>query len=164
MVRAVLVVVLSLVVPSWPALGTDHPMTRATLKGLSGVQVVVEGFDEENRRAGFNVRTFQTDVELKLRMAGIKVLSEKKSWSAPVQPYLYVQVASMADEPGEIAAYLIRLQLDQGVRLVRAKTFAFAATWSVSWLGQGSVQNVRDRLKDRVDLFLNAWLSVNPKE
>lgn len=39
----------------------DTEMTRATLKGLPGVYVLVEDFTEQNKAAGFDERIFQTD-------------------------------------------------------------------------------------------------------
>ena len=42
----------------------------ATLKGLAGVDVVVENFVADARRAGFSEERFKTTAELKLRLAG----------------------------------------------------------------------------------------------
>jgi len=165
MVRAVLVMMLALVLPSWAALGGDHPGTRATLKGLLGVAVLVEDLSEGAKRAGFDRSTFQTDAELKLRMAGIKVLSEEERSLAAGLASLYVNVHPLAREPGEVAPYSIELALQQLVLLRRdASVVTTATTWSVASTGQGRVQDVRDGLKNHVDKFINAWLSVNPKE
>lgn len=42
-----------------------------------------------------------------------------------------------------------------------------AVTWnveSVGIAGSDNLNDVRDRIKDRVDQFINAYLSVNPKK
>ena len=166
MVRAVLVVVaLALVLPSLPALGVDDADSRESLKDLSGVYVLMEGFPDGGKRAGFDRRTFQTDMELKFRMAGIKVLSKEERSATPGNPYLYVAVSTLAKDPGGIDPYWIRLEFNQDVRLSRdASVFLPAATWAVSGTGNGDVQDARNSAKDLVDQFINAWLSVNPKE
>src|ERR1017187_384283 len=48
-----------------------------TLKGIQGLGVVVEDINSEAERAGLHRTDIQTDVELKLRLAGIKVLSDE---------------------------------------------------------------------------------------
>ena len=146
------------------AMAFNDESTRATLKELSGVWVWVEDFSDDAKRAGFNQQTFQTDVELKLRLAGIQVLTQQESLATPGSPYLYLNVNALHDQHGEIAAYGTRLHLWQGVRLIREPSItAFASTWSVSGVGYGKLSNVRNAVKDRVDQFINAWLSVNPK-
>ena len=76
-------------------MAVDNEMTRATLKGLPGVDVLVEVFDEQAKASGFDRRTFQTDVELKLRLAGIKVLMEKEKSATPGKPILYLHVNAL---------------------------------------------------------------------
>jgi len=51
---------------------------KDTLKGLHGVEVVVENPGPEVEKHGLTRQQIQTDVELKLRLAGIKVFSEKE--------------------------------------------------------------------------------------
>lgn len=139
--------------------------SRQMLKNLSGVLVLVEPFDENNSRAGFDEGVFQTDVELKLRMAGIRVLTEAEQFDAPGMPSLLVQVAGLHTKPGEKATFVSRVQLLEAVRLVRDPSVStIAETWSSEWLGRGDVPHIRERIKDHTDQFINAWLSVNPKE
>ena len=146
------------------AMAFDDESTRATLKGLPGVWVWVEDFSDDAKRAGFNQQTFQTDVELKLRLAGIKILTEQERMFTSGIPYLSLLVNPLHDQHGEIAAYGTRLHLWQGVRLIREPSItAFASTWSVSGVGYGKLSGVRNSVKDLVDQFINAWLSVNPK-
>ncbi len=138
--------------------------THDTLKGISGVHVRVEFFHEDAQRAGFNEQTFQTDVELKLRLAGIKVQTQKEWFATPGTPYLYLNVISFHEQRGENAAFNISLELKEQVSLVRnPATRVFATTWSDGKLGYGDLQYARDSVKDVVDQFINAWLSVNPQ-
>ena len=143
----------------------DDETARATLKGLSGVELQVEVQGEGASGAGFNKKSFQTDAELKLRLAGIKMLTGAETAASPGNPYLYINISSLADQPGEDATFAILISLYQGVRLERdPNQFLSAATWSVLWMGGGNASDARDRVKDLLDQFLVAWLSVNPKK
>ena len=160
----VLVVGLLTLAMGRPVMGSDNEYARATLKGISGVQVLVESFDENAKNAGFDIRTFQTDMELKLRLAGIKVLTKKESFAAPGSPYLYLNVNPLS--PGERESnfpYAIGLELRQEIRLIRDPSIHLsgATTWSTSSIGYGDIPYIRESVKDHMDKFINAWLSVN---
>src|SRR5213083_864156 len=61
----------------------DDEDTRKALAGLKGVLVEVFVTDtEESRRDGLVLEQLQTDVELKLREAGIRVFSREEPWTA----------------------------------------------------------------------------------
>jgi hypothetical protein len=145
-----------------PALGIDDEFTRKSLTGLRGVYVVVEDFDADRQRAGFDQRTFLTDVEVRLRTAGIPVLTLEERGAAPGKPVLYLNVNALHDQPGEANAYSIMLEVLQRVTLASGQTTT-AITWSVSGMGMETFEQVRGRVRDKVDEFINAWLSVNPK-
>ena len=56
------------------------------------------------------------------------------------------------------------LGLQQAVRLVRNGALAYGArTWGVNSVGYGDLPFIRNAVKDYVDQFINAWLSVNSK-
>lgn len=143
----------------------DDEYSRATLKGLTGVHVAVGRFSEIEKRAGFDEGLLQTDVELKLRMAGIKVLSEEEWLKAPGGPWLAVAVNSMHKKHNEVAAFSVIMQLNQDVRMKRAPSIeSDSTTWSSNIIGQDRGPKVRQAVKDLTDKFINAWLSVNPKK
>jgi membrane-bound lytic murein transglycosylase D len=58
-----------------------------SLRGIQALRVVVEDLSSAVEQAGLHRTDIQTDVELKLRLAGIKVLPED---AQPLSPYLYV--------------------------------------------------------------------------
>ena len=80
------VVALACLVPSHAA--ADHLSRTQTLKGLRGVTVFVEGLTPEAEREGLTKLALQTDIELKLRQAGIRVLTTTE-WDAAA---LFVKV------------------------------------------------------------------------
>ncbi len=145
---------------------------RDSLKDLPGVMVVVEPFKDEAEHAGFDEQAFQTDVELKLRMAGIRVLETKDHGL----PRLYLNVTALHRDRDRRAAYSISLELIQDVLLRRQPpsnpedssedalggAVALASTWSSRLLGLGTAAHARDASKDLVDIFANDWLAVNP--
>lgn len=63
-----------------------------SLRGLKGVLVLVEALKPEIEADGLRRDSIQTDVELKLRLAGIKVLTEEECLKEPGCPWLYVYI------------------------------------------------------------------------
>jgi hypothetical protein len=150
-----------------PAL-SDSPLERATLAGLTGVGVRVEPMDPDAEKDGLTTSTLQTDVELKLRQAGIRVLTATEMFGVPGYPYLYLRVATgKVDELG-VLAYEIELHLIQEVRLPRNPAItSWAATWratgKIGTIGSRQLPSVREYVRDIVDQFINAYLAANPK-
>jgi hypothetical protein len=72
-----------------PALGSDSELSRMTLTGLRGVYVLAQTRTDA-QKAGFDKGTFLTDVEVRLRTAGIRVLTEGEMLTTPGMPFLYV--------------------------------------------------------------------------
>jgi hypothetical protein len=110
----------------------------------------------------------QTDIELKLRLAGIKV-------DPTVSPNLTVLllIFNLDRDSAEVVylgrAAFVNLSLLQDVQLPRAPTIRTAAqTWN-SGFSQlwGPPETFADRcraiVRDLVDEFIDAYLSVNPK-
>ena len=146
--------------------GAGHADEPISLRGLTGVRVVVEAFAEDAVRDGLRKETVQTDVELKLRMAGIKVLSDKEYFAAEGKPYLYIQVNLLKTPSAGIYSVSALVALKQDVLLVRDLVAEVkATTWSagsVSAIGAPRLREVREHIKALVDEFTKAWLSVNP--
>lgn len=143
----------------------DEEVSRATLGGLKGVYVAVEELDPEIERDGLTKNQIQTDVELKLLQAGIKVLSKEQWKREKGSPYLYVNAHIMKVMSG-VYIFNITTEFIQEVRLVRNSNIkAPAAIWSAETLGiSDHVRDIRDPARERVDKFINAYLSVNPKQ
>lgn len=140
---------------------TDNEYSRATLKGITAVCVVVLDIPMDSAKVlGLSKDTIQTDVELKLRLAGMHVVTVEEVIKSPGGPFVSVQVNLT---PNAQAAS-IEVELDQGASLKRTAELAYVRTWGTGvLLANPSPQIIRDKVNDRVDQFLNAWLSVNPK-
>ncbi len=137
-----------------------------TLRGLTGVYVVVKVINPE---LGLTKDIFKTDVELGLRMAGIKVLSREEWLREPGCPNLsvYINVLQAKSRGGVpmVYAFSVGVFLIQAVYLVRTSgVMCFGTTWEKSFIGISSdLTNVRELTKEVVDKFINAYLSVNPR-
>ncbi len=140
---------------------------KDTLKGLQGIQVVIAKLNPEIEKLGLTTQQLRTDVELKLRQNGIKVLSEQEWNSIVGTPALYVNVNFNISKNYPVASFNINLQLYQTVYLTRDLTkICNAMTWELSYVGIASlsnIQSIRESVKDQVDEFINNYLAVNPK-
>ena len=145
-----------------PSARADDRLSRATLKGISAVYVVVEDLPSNAATLGLSRDTIQTDVELKLRLAGMAVLTEEEGIKPLGAAHIYVNVNFT--DPAVAAS--IKVALDQNALLERNGEFAIAVTtWDTNYvIANPTAQGIRNVIKDGVDQFLNAWLSVNPKK
>lgn len=145
----------------------DTDYYRRSLVGLRGVQVIVEPLRPEAEARGLTTALLQTDAELRLRKAGIRVLTRQESEQAPGNPYLYVNVAITT---GSIYwGDSLHVSLRQTVLLERDTAVRIdAETWDASsgggiYLPENIAQKVRGAIDDLVDQFVNAYLAANPK-
>jgi hypothetical protein len=144
---------------------------RDTLKELQGIGVAVENFNvPEVEKHGLTRQKLQTDVELRLRQHGIRVLSEKELFTTPGMPYLYVDVAFYIHSEIPLnSEYIISVKLKQRVFLARDLTKSCtASTWdkggTLGIVGLDKVETtIRENVKDLVDEFINDYLAANPK-
>jgi len=133
------------------------------LKGLTGCYVVVESLLPRERAAGFQEEDFKTKAELKLRMAGVRVLTQEESLLVEGRPYLYINVNTTADGTVKSTSFSVHVSLLEVVTTARTGP-AVAVIWRATATGWGSVEHVLGSLDRRMDEFLNDWLKANPKE
>ena len=151
-----------------PTSAIDSKSNRATLRGLEGVAVLVEQFSPEVEKEGLVKNRLQTELELKLRMAGIKVLTKEECLKTPGEPYLYVNInVNIAKTESDIYPYSIDILLIQKVSLVRDPNQAtYAVTWStggVGSIGKPILSQLQNSVEEILDVFVKAFLSENPK-
>jgi hypothetical protein len=142
---------------------TADEFEAATLRDLSTVAVTIENLAESTKKLGLNQESLQTDVELRLRLAGLNVVQSVTA--AQGGCYLYVNV-NAHETSGGAYAVAIRVELKQTAILQRNRSITAygATTWHRATVGVTTrAQTVRDEVKDLTDHFLNDWLSVNRK-
>jgi hypothetical protein len=131
-----------------------------TLKGIASVKVFVEGVDPADKPRGLTRAQLQTDVESRLRNAGITV-------SADATEYLYVNVNTLRSRR-TVTSFSVVVMVRQSAYLVRdaSITVPAAITW---WKGTDGIivtdnlSGVRDAAGDLVDQFISAYRKQNLK-
>ena len=166
--KTVLLLVATMFLKTVPLAGqVDSPNSRKTLTGLTQFFVLVENLAEDAEHDGLSRTQIQTDVELRLRQAGIPVVDSSRAWDAGY-PYLYVSVQTHKSQRGASYAWVLEVHLTQSVALVRNPSIiSLAPTWGTGQFGSVGVDklpSLRDNIRDLVDRFINAFLAENPKK
>jgi len=140
---------------------------RPTLLGLRGVYVLIENLKPNLEKDGLTREQLLTDVELKLRKAGIRVLTEEESYNTPGLPCLYARINAIK---GNSTFYCVNIHvsLSQETRLERNPTIKILSfTWDHSSIGGCDESIIKDYVRkglgDLIDKFINDYLAVNPK-
>ncbi len=146
----------------------DDKHSRQTLRGIQIISVDVARLPPEIKQDGLTEDDLRADAELKLRMAGISVVSDLDFLTA-----LYGEIASL-----EILANIIKydkyvygyvfnveVRLSQGVYLARKPNLrTIVSTWDCAYVGTSrSLGRIRTLTRQLVDRFIKAYLSVNRK-
>ena len=137
-----------------------------SLKGLSGVYLLVEPLSPDVERAGLTSAQLRADVELRLRSSSIRVMSRKDVLKQPGTPHLYLN-ANLMKSDSEFWVFDISLEFIQETFLKRNRDGLFRAkTWGISATGYatgGRLVRIREKLRDLTDRFCNDYLAANPK-
>jgi len=145
---------------------------RDSLQGLKGVFVVLEEIKpdgESAERDGLSRLQIKTDIELRLRKAGIRVLNADEFSREPGKPYLYVNLGLFRIDDDQYV-FTLHVDLLQDVRLNRNPAILClgSRTWtSPSSFGRVGIKRLnacRESVIDRVDQFANAFLAANPPQ
>ncbi len=169
-----LVLAIAFCIPSFLAVENSFSLScEDCLKGLEGLEVLVEEVKAELENYNLTAFQIQTDVEAKLREAEIKVFSKEENEKIqPLRkPYLYVKINSRRlPWKREVITYNVEIALKQLVTLpsqpksVR-KPF-YASTWYKSIVGAATPKDlpeIRDGVGQLMDKFIKVYLTANPK-
>ena len=146
------------------AFGQARDGNNEVLRGLDKVRVVVERLKAEIEQDGLFTSTLQTDMELKLALAGIKVLSENECEQIPCVADLYLYVDAFKQANGY--TYRIHLALREPVVVLRKHMRAIGTTFRMhDELGMTeNLSEVREEARDLLDKFIEVWQAVNPEK
>jgi hypothetical protein len=152
-----------------PTFSNALTLQQKALVGLKGVGVVVE-VEPEAKRLGLTPEQIKTDVELRLRKAGVGVLTAEERFKTPGAPYLYVTVTIyMLATTGPYSRGCAFSHLEGLYEIVTlANGFKTdGAIWSTAGVGAVDIDEmetyIRRLVGDRVDGFINDYLEANPK-
>lgn len=151
----------------WPASGFSFTADkRDTLRGLTEVSVLVEYLPDDIEREGLNREHLKRDIEVRLRKAGLRVLTTSEIATSSGSPYLYVAVYAITGPTVTVNAYAITLTLKQLVHLSRNPTTElFVTTWEgpglPGSLSAPRVLDLRNRISDAVERFIMDYQTAN---
>ena len=104
----------------WPVQGSAFTADkRDTLRGLTELSVLIEYLPDEIEREGVNREQLKHEIELRLRDAGLRVLTTAETAKAPGAPYLYLIVYAVTSPSVSLHGYGVALLLKQLVQLSR---------------------------------------------
>ena len=141
------------------------PTGRDTLKGLPGIEVLVEPIAPELERVGLTGAAIHANVERSLREHGIAVYSTQVDNPSQAKAYLYVEVSGLS-LPGQGYALAVQVEVRQTLRsLVTGSAIVNAMTWDqqmVIVVPPGStMQPVHAQVQRLVDQFVQDWRAVH---
>lgn len=149
----------------------DKEEMRVALTGVTECTVTVEVSDKI-KSVQF-VDQIRTDLELKLRLVGLTVISAKTSenkggnsqWESQGRPTIAVEVVAPTYSETAPFIFCVTVSLIQQACLSRDSNVRMGATtWSKVGVGLGDFELIRKHIKnDLLDVFLNDYLSVNPR-
>jgi hypothetical protein len=160
-----LVVMVILILICGNAYAVDDEQSRNSLRGLTGIVVVVEPPNRQVALDGLTEGAIKAPVEIKFRQAEITVVSiERIPKELPI-PLLYINANVAKLGTGEYI-YNVLVEFRQSVTLVRSpRVRCPAATWSTACLGRTTeFRDIQETIQEGVAKFITAYLSVNPKK
>jgi hypothetical protein len=151
--------------------GVSHALTdeQKALVGLHGVLVRVDAIKPEAERLGLKSSQIKTDAELRLRKAGVRVLTNEEWEKTPGGPYLDVMITTDLGFSRHWA-YRVDVSLHEIIpQAIGYDANGFPKTghmWS-SKLGESNwgsnIKEIRGAVGDQIDAFINDYLAANPK-
>lgn len=147
----------------------DIQLRREPLKGINGVFVMIEDLPPVAKELGITKESLKTEVELKLRLAGIRVYSKEEALEN-LSPTLYVNFNTVENIIGGIKFYpfSISVEIVEPAQIRRNAYTTTVITWRKGAVGGSKEENLimqmRKALKIVTDPFLNDYLAVNPKK
>jgi hypothetical protein len=165
-------VIVVMIIMLWAGSGhaIDSDITRQTMKGISGVYIVVEELQPELSRYAHVQKNhlshpqLQREVEARLKKAGIGVLTREQWLKTPGMPVIYVNINTHEYEKYRYA-YNISVELQQLVALqMNPGKKTLAGTWSLSMTGVvhiGELTVLCGNVGELVDRFARIFKTVN---
>ena len=147
----------------------DSKNSRKTLSALPGFYVAVEDMDTAAARVGVTAAVIQSDIESKLRSAGIKLYSQDDFKNILEVPQLYVNINELALHGAQagLFTYNASAEVRQAIKLSRDPSIS---STSVTWRAPATVGTVgsdnfytavRDVVREQVDLLITAYRDAN---
>jgi hypothetical protein len=137
---------------------------RASLEDISKFGVMVKQLSDAARADGLDADQIKTDVQLKLRLAGMRVVDESEK-----EPHLYVNIVYRQEVNADKRRYVayVEIRFRQKVSVDVNDNDTIASTWIAGRLLSGPAGEAQDQVKKALngllDEFTNDYLAENPK-
>lgn len=138
---------------------------RESLKGVTGVEVLVDPLDVEIEDLGLKTEALQLEIKQRLQKAGVRVLTEGERLKNPTAGTLVIRVDTLHDR---ISRYFfsVDLYLMQRVRLEsRTAPEVSAATWmklgAIGTVADDNVKHIEGQVLHKTDQFIKDYLAAN---
>jgi len=140
---------------------------QLSLTEIKALCVFVQGVTEETKETGLTEKQIKRDVELKLKRAGIRVVSEEECSELAGSPVLYVNISARKRKQTAAFVYHVNIGLLQKVSLVRSpKIRIMSITWTKGQLGhcpaKSFVKSAQQTVGYLIERFLNDYRTANP--
>ncbi len=141
---------------------------RASLRGITGVQIRVESLSAEARLDGLTESAIEADVQQRLRAAGVAVLAAAQGAPDGMAPVLYVRVNAKRSHEAPVYAVNVTVALLQDVVAARDPNLRLreAKTWDAGYLRTyepAGLRQARGVVGDLVAEFIQDWRAANGK-
>jgi len=103
---------------------SNNPLSRKSMEGVGAFGVVVEEISADLEANGLTRSLITSDVEVRLRRQGLRVLNEEGMSREPGGPYLHVIVTGRKTAVPELVAFVISVQFEQAVLPTRSMDVA----------------------------------------
>lgn len=149
------------------ALARDLPAHLRPLAGLRQVYVIVHNPSREAKKIDLKAEAVQRVVELKLKMAGIGILTPEESLRAVGAPFLSVNIGMRTRDGIRFGDIAIAVH-DQACLRRDGDACGGFITWQTSGVfttkSKKPAQWLQEKVCDSMDLFLQDYLAANPRE
>jgi hypothetical protein len=141
------------------------PTGRGTLRGLPGVEVVVEPLPTALEATALTTASVGSDVARQLREAGITTYKSQRENPSVSKPYLYIHINALAIDGGQLAVALQVHVRQTLVSLTTESKIVDAMSWDAHQVIAAPATHVtgaiRAELADLVSRFVEDWRAVH---
>src|SRR5262245_34280878 len=141
---------------------------RETLRGLPGVQVIIDHINPDGQNGTLSKDTIRAAVELILQSSRIPILTRQERLKTSSAPFLYININTVQADNMPLFASNIHVELIQSVLLRnQAETLTFATTWhsSLAALAGSTLLKAStiENLESLVNEFVDDFIAMNPR-
>jgi hypothetical protein len=150
------------------ALAQDQDLEDTSMRGLTGIYVLVDKLPEVLKTSGILDVELESQVEIQLKKAGIKIIERPEALALRGKPFFYIQVRGAKPRGQPVYSIFVIGALVQRVSLERDPSLTgFARTWIITNFSSAEEKELRTQTTFCVwqvaQSFINSYLSVNPK-